>query len=107
MTLSLAALAPPSAIPPEGGGAGEARGCRGGGPPGPELYSRGLLPFVVAAAAAEQHVAAGAATEEVLAGAAEELVITLAAVEEVRAAAADQAVVALAARQLVRVGAAR
>ena len=28
MTFSLAALAPPSAIPPEGGGEGEARGCR-------------------------------------------------------------------------------
>ena len=31
MTLSLAANAPPSAIPPEGGGEGEARGCRTGG----------------------------------------------------------------------------
>ena len=30
MTLSLAAIAPPSAIPPEGGGEGEARGCRAG-----------------------------------------------------------------------------
>ena len=32
MTLSLAALAPPSAIPPEGGGEGVARGCRAGKP---------------------------------------------------------------------------
>ena len=31
MTLSLAAIAPPSAIPPEGGGEGAAPGCRSGG----------------------------------------------------------------------------
>src|SRR5262249_43148159 len=40
MTFSLAAHAPPSAIPPEGGGEGEARGCRAGASFADQLSAR-------------------------------------------------------------------